>query len=472
MNILHLSKLKGLIQHNRLTLSHCLKLIAIISSCLLMAACLLLPEKRLTLFPTPYTFVRDYSDAHMGGSSTTLWSREEESLLELTCILRDSHVNKLCGASIKFSTTPQSQLVRQEATNFTQLKGINLEHYQGIEVDINYTGQARKIHILLRDIDQKRPSQKQFKLGKVHLSSLHPEEYDREVYIPFEEFGVADWWIEENNIHRKQTAASYHNIMEVVVSLPGIAKAGTHIIKLQQITAVGKYITQRQAFNGLLWIWLAYATFETLYWLYQLIVRHIQRKSREKIRLNPNFDKLTHTLSRKGIMHTLSNHLANQSGLDILLMEVDNFDSIYKDNVFAGERALRDISQLIQDHLSSKHYLGRWSQYTFIVVGIASPQAHAENRGKKTAEAVRASIEKATIHQNIDEDSQASNDTTQIIHSSKEQKTSATQNVQAVTISCGISHKGRGENFKTVLERAEKALFIAKSNGNNMCVDL
>lgn len=470
MKIIHPNSLKPLIRRNRLKLSHYLKLIAFTSSVVLITVCLLLPEKRLTLFPTPYTFARAYSDADMGGSSVTKWSREEEDLLELTCTLYDSHINKLCGASIKFSTEQQPQLVRKEATNFTQIKGMDLERYQGIEVDINYTGQARKIHILLRNLDQKQPSTAQFKRGKVHLANLHPEEYDRTVYIPFQEFSVADWWVEENNIHRKQAAASYQNIMEVVVSLPSTAKAGTHIIKLQEITAVGKYITQSQALKGLLWIWLIYAIIETLYWLYQLIIRHIRRKNREKAQPNPHFDKLTHTLSRKGIMHALNNHLADEPSLDIILIEIDHFDVITKDSFNIGERILQNISQLIPDHLSNKQYLGRWGQHTFIIMGITSPKNHKENKGKKIAETIRAHIEKAAIHKRIAHDI---NMPSPSIYSANLTATShKKKDALTITVSCGISYKSRGEDFKVVLERAEKALFIAKNNGSNMCVDL
>lgn len=441
LNIKSLS-IRNLIQSIRLP-----RLFAFIITALLLCVGWFAPEKRQPLFPTEYSVVNHYSDSSFGGNSEAEWNPKTLNDLELLCLLRDGLEHKACGLQVRFYHQKQNTLTGGNPRDFTELKGLDLSTYEGIEVGINYLGSAKHVRIMLRNVLQKRPTKDQFFDSKILSSNLHPEEFDRTVYIPFEEFHVANWWIREKNIHRKQTVAAYDNIMEITFSPPSDAENGIHVLRLSHVTAVGYWLSQEQIYLSILLIWLAYGLFEMIAWTLQMGTQAADcKESLNEATLKANTDPLTDTLNRRGIAEVIEHQFQSHELMSIVIFDIDHFKATNdKYGHRAGDIVLKKISRLVQNNIRETDFLGRWGGEEFIVLSATITEASKQS----LAEKLRTVISETPI-----------------------QLEDGTSTTLAITVSCGCTYKKLDEDFETALERADRALFIAKHNGRNMSIDL
>jgi diguanylate cyclase (GGDEF)-like protein len=153
-------------------------------------------------------------------------------------------------------------------------------------------------------------------------------------------------------------------------------------------------------------------------------------------------DPLTGLANRRGGERSVASEISRarrqRTALSCIFIDIDNFKRI--NDTFghqAGDRLLRDISDLLRHTLRAYDILVRWGGEEFLLIlpGVALDQA------RRLAERIRAAVERLD-----------------------------TQGLGPVTISAGTAALDASYDFETMLMAADRRLYEAKSNGRNTVV--
>jgi diguanylate cyclase (GGDEF)-like protein len=151
-------------------------------------------------------------------------------------------------------------------------------------------------------------------------------------------------------------------------------------------------------------------------------------------------DSLSGAFNRRGIEVKLAAELKriqhSNSKLSVALIDVDYFKSINDiQGHAAGDAALRDVAETISTHLRGRDYLGRYGGDEFLLILPQTPATIALGVTERLAHAVS----------NI----------------------SLSSGGMPLTLSIGLTEAVVEDNAVTLIARADKALYQAKSDGRN-----
>lgn len=155
-------------------------------------------------------------------------------------------------------------------------------------------------------------------------------------------------------------------------------------------------------------------------------------------------DTVTHLPNRMACEDRMKQEFARwkrfQDALTLMVWDIDNFKGINdRYGHQAGDKALRAVAKTLKKRLRETDFIGRYGGEEFVVLlpGAGQPDA------LRIANEMRMAIETAGFH--------------------------AGSKPVAMTISCGISEFHDGDSLESAFERADKALYAAKSGGKNRC---
>lgn len=157
-------------------------------------------------------------------------------------------------------------------------------------------------------------------------------------------------------------------------------------------------------------------------------------------------DALTGVLNRGAfdtlIQASLQRAAAESVEFSLLIFDLDDFKAINdRHGHLVGDEALRVFASRCQSHLRRSDHLARFGGEEFVVLMDGVPLAHAIERAQKICEAIAATP--ITVRRG----------------QQREQL--------SLTVSAGVSSWASGDSAKAVIERADKALYHAKSCGKN-----
>ena len=173
------------------------------------------------------------------------------------------------------------------------------------------------------------------------------------------------------------------------------------------------------------------------------------RKELEKTRETATTDSLTGLLNRGAFDEKLGEILKqNQDDpqlVSLLFMDLDNFKKI-NDNFghLVGDKVIRFTAALIKQHISGHHLAARYGGEE---VAVIMPDT-SRQKAVFLAEKMRESLSR-----------------------SKLQRKESGETIGQVTISIGVSQLKQGDSFDDFVNRADKALYMAKENGRNCVID-
>jgi diguanylate cyclase (GGDEF)-like protein len=153
-------------------------------------------------------------------------------------------------------------------------------------------------------------------------------------------------------------------------------------------------------------------------------------------------DPLTGLANRRGGERSVASEISRarrqRTSLSCIFIDIDNFKRI--NDTFghqAGDRLLRDLSDLLRHTLRAYDILVRWGGEEFLLIlpGVTLEQA------RKLAERIRSAVERLD-----------------------------TQGLGPVTISAGTAALDSSYDFETMLMTADRRLYEAKSTGRNTIV--
>lgn len=157
-------------------------------------------------------------------------------------------------------------------------------------------------------------------------------------------------------------------------------------------------------------------------------------------------DALTGLLNRRAFLESTGRELARakryNDRLSVILLDVDHFKQINDKRGHAtGDLVLSSVGKLLNGALRTCDIVARWGGEEFVLVLPSTSMEGAE----QTAERVRDLLEHADIRDGLGER-------------------------VPVTASFGVATYLTGENLEQVVDRADRAMYLAKSGGRNRVV--
>jgi diguanylate cyclase (GGDEF)-like protein len=150
-------------------------------------------------------------------------------------------------------------------------------------------------------------------------------------------------------------------------------------------------------------------------------------------------DPLTGALNREGLRDFLlqqwQGEMPTSAGMSVLFADLDHFKRINDNYGHAiGDEVLKQFALLVKGEIRKSDGLVRWGGEEFLVVCPATQLPEAA----KLAEKLRASVANTAWPNHI-----------------------------LVTCSCGVATREEGEEFSSLIKRADDALYQAKHAGRN-----
>lgn len=159
----------------------------------------------------------------------------------------------------------------------------------------------------------------------------------------------------------------------------------------------------------------------------------------KKLRIEADFDHLTGVLNRRGVMAFVDKEVQRieryKGNFCILLFDIDNFKSIndrYGHDV--GDEVLKKLARDLQSRMRRTDCFGRWGGEEFIVV---VPAIELED-ALMIAEVLRRVIPTLDVGE-----------------------------AGSITASFGVAQMQPGDSVDTVIQMADRALYLAKSRGKD-----
>lgn len=170
------------------------------------------------------------------------------------------------------------------------------------------------------------------------------------------------------------------------------------------------------------------------------------RNELEKHRRDAVTDPLTGLLNRRGLEIEMAKvfSVASASPSAMLVLDIDHFKKINDEYGHAvGDVVIRRIAETLNSLIPSSAVPVRFGGEEFVVLLPATSPDHACSLGEK----IRQTVEKLRLVRRHDK-----------------------LTIGAFTISIGVAVQSGSDSFETLFERADQALYQAKSSGRNRVV--
>jgi diguanylate cyclase (GGDEF)-like protein len=273
------------------------------------------------------------------------------------------------------------------------------------------------------------------------------------VFVP-QEFRVAGWWVSQNEINVHKARVDLSNIPLIEIQTGTNAPLGYGGMEIKMLRFKGKKISKVDLVTTLVALW--FVTF-----LIILIIRFfdysreraVNKKKQEELKKNlraleiekseyeksSKEDPLTGCLNRAGFSGVLlrEQEELNRGGrpVSFMIFDIDHFKNINDTyGHLVGDEVLVNLAKLVQSMIRNTDSLVRWGGEEFVIL---SDDTSIQNAAF-LAEKLRKAIEASTLIKQ-----------------------------QQVTCSFGVTEMVPGEDPKSLIARADKALYSSKESGRN-----
>jgi diguanylate cyclase (GGDEF)-like protein len=392
------------------------------------------PKRSIVLHPDLTNYIDESLDSAVGGQSELIWLDKEN--LHWVCELNEGAPYPYCGISIAWSNEPFRQL--------------DFASYDGLEMDLEYKGQAKYIRVFLRNY-YPLPNMTDV-IGKAKFNSISKasQDFQQISYIPFDELRVADWWLNDNQIPLEDIKPDVSKVIAVGLDIPYPNKLGRHEFKLHRLRVVGEYFSKESLYLAIIMFWAVLLLVDML--ISQLKLRtKVQLNGQQLLELKEKsaiyqqkaeHDKLTGVLNREGL-NRIVNDLHSKKLLHqytLLVLDLDFFKQVNDEHGHViGDKVLQETAVALTDCVRKYDMVSRWGGEEFVIL------FHCMDTDSilPFAEKVRKNIEsKSFVDGKLDK----------------------------ITISVGATNLVKDELFERAFIRADKALYEAKRTGRNRTI--
>ena len=332
-------------------------------------------------------------------------------------------------------------------------RGLDLSNYDSLFVWLKPRNEG-SVRLYMRGYDSllyRKNDETSLKFNEIEFTPTK-EPYPA-VFVP-QEFRVAGWWVSQNEINVHKARVDLSNIPLIEIQTGTNAPLGYGGMEISKLRFKGKKISKVDLVTTLVALW--FVTF-----LIILIIRFFDysreraanKKKQEELKKNlraleiekseyersSKEDPLTGCLNRAGFSSVLlrEQEKLNRTGCPVsfMIFDIDHFKNINDTyGHLVGDEVLVNLAKLVQSMIRNTDSLVRWGGEEFVIL---SDDTSIQNAAF-LAEKLRKAIESATL---------------------------ITQ--QQVTCSFGVTEMVPGEDPKSLIARADKALYSSKEGGRN-----
>ncbi len=391
---------------------------------------------------TPDFPIHLIDDRGVGGESIAAFETTEKGSL-LTCNLRMGYQWPFCEISVKLAedTGPV------DIAKFEFLR---------IRMKVNGPGiQNVKTYLLNYGLEYSRPGNSNTR--KINQIQYNPSKESYPLDIPLASFAVPPWWVNEMGLSPLQAVPEMDRVTHLQIATGDYRSEGLHELLIESVALHGKWLSYGQLASVIIGLWASFGVIILLSNVFsaQKLI-NTERKTKEvlqdinsalsieKIELQEqaNRDHLTGALNRMGLrshlLHLIARNYRDKSRFSLIFIDLDHFRNIndtYGHDL--GDQVLQNFAQLIEQKIRVQDFFGRWGGEEFVLLCPDTNLAQAQ----KVAESLRLTV---------------------LTHKWAE-------GLQ-LSASFGVAEIQKAEDISSLINRADSALYLAKSRGRNRVV--
>lgn len=380
-------------------------------------------------------------DRGVGGDSVATVQKANGAII-LHCALSDHYQWPYCGFGVLLTAHPG---------------GINASRFNTIELNISSHGPIpTSVKIYLLNADPAYSTIGETGSYKINAMQYRPGKQKHKLVVPLKSLHVAPWWLNERHIAPDNAGLDFRHIQAIQVFTGDIFQTGNYTITVDSIVLHGKWLNITNVLSIVLFLWLASATVfvVTSIWNVRHEMQAVRRHNRELENINnalslqrrhlevvASHDELTGLHNRVGLRNYLIEHTQRgrraKTGLVAIFMDIDHFKQVNDQHGHVvGDQVLREFATRIDEGTRGQDFFCRWGGEEFILLTNNTTLAAA----CRLAEQLRVLIETAQWPKAL-----------------------------PITCSFGVVKMQPNEPIASLIERADQALYAAKSAGRN-CV--
>lgn len=403
-----------------------------------------LPQRRFLLLPNKDSWAYTNDDREVGGHSAAGFTTPDFS--HWHCQLNTGADEPFCSIGVAMS---------RDTTDWTV--GTDLSMYDQLLVDLRYEGDAKLVRIHIRNYDPLISNPEDYNSAKFNKINLRVSDLHKPILLNMHEFQLSDWWIDQFDIPRKWSQATFDRVTSIGFDFAQSAGMGSHDIEFHRIEFIGAYVDRNIWYLAIIVAWMLAILVLGISRLRDLHLRSLrdQRRLREMadyaramkaeattLQHQSRIDPLTGAYNRHGlqqIVETSFEFRRSGENIAIILLDIDHFKQI-NDHYghSAGDKVLKVLGSLLLKNTRSFDSVARWGGEEFLLV---CPHTTPDN-ALQLAEKVRLAVKQLTFDDHPD---------------------------LQITASFGITGVVANEDFAKAFNRADVALYNAKHHGRDRC---
>ncbi|HEY8880546.1 MAG TPA: GGDEF domain-containing protein [Roseateles sp.] len=331
-------------------------------------------------------------------------------------------------------------------------RGTDLRHYDSLDLELAYRGNAPAVRVALRDFDPRFSRAEDGNSARIASINLRTRDIQQPVNIELSELTVPEWWISQFNLPREYNRPRLDNVTALSIDVPAELVGQEQDLQLRRLALRGEWVSRETAYLAILCVWLMAASAAAGQRIWKL-ARRERRQQREidvltartrqlrieqdKLRRLATIDELTGVLNRRGLEGALEDFEAEGGGIALIVLDIDHFKHVNDRWGHAvGDEVLRRVAAIVVSNLRATDVIGRWGGEEFLV---ACRSRHLEDAAR-LAEKLRAGVQKGIVD---------------------------AKGRFSVTASFGVALVPPGAPTRRGFKRADLALYVAKEAGRN-----
>ena len=384
-------------------------------------------ERSLVIDLTASDKIYTRDDRLFGGSSTSLYKQSEKGL-EFSCQITSEYAWPYCELVFdlrKFGKN--NQFLGYDFSSFDRV-GLwiihNHEDQAGTRFEMHNFNENYSIKGVHNSL---KYNTIEFSSNNVHYPT----------WINLDSLVVPTWWNASNHLTSEYWGTDFSNIHTMALVTGGLVNNGLYQLTVERIEFRGRYIETESLLLILIIIWSIAAGYFLRRFSSIKINYHHVNKEKEAWEVKATNDPLTGALNRVGFRELLDKkNLNNTTYLCLIYIDIDHFKMVndtYGHNV--GDEILKQFVRVIKDNCRINDSLVRWGGEEFLLFCAETKIESAAIISEKIRKAIEVS---------------------------------AWPNAINLTCSLGVVEKKQEvEDFQTLIERADRALYRAKDLGRN-----
>ena len=388
------------------------------------------------------------TDLSQGGQTTAEISYNDDGIT-LECDIRLDYQWPYCELKLHLAE-------RAGQGAFDYAKGVDLSDYTEVFINIETVGNnSEQVRFYIRNYNEAytnlNSDGNSLKINEVQYS---PNEYPQGKFIPIKDFNVVSWWLQARKIPLELRGVEISNSPLLTIASGGLVEEGKVTIIVKEITFRYNLISKENILFSVIAMWFFSAVIALLLQLNSFRKRLTYSKG-QQLKLNEVMvalklekaqleelakrDALTGLRNRVGLSKYLmeGEEKAQQHGIpfSLIFLDIDFFKKVNDQHGHTvGDQLLIHFGRTINENIRQQDKLARWGGEEFVILCLDTEQEKALTLANKLCQFVAKT-------QLIDE--------------------------ITITASFGVAQLHQGESTTSFLERADNALYKAKTNGRN-----